>query len=291
MKKIKKYFRAFTFIELLVVVTIIGILSTLVVLNLQNSRAKARNSQRKSDLNTIASALETYYADYSGYPHSEGIWLTDPNPQVAPNYSGFYTGVRNVAHSASVYRINCANLEASWPATAEYCREGAGWLWQLPSKGYIDKVPADPFNYMGTAWNTFPPDTILNQGTGRPGLIYIYFNDEPDWDACSYGWDHGYAQTYKLFAALERPNADRDWINDGGAYPPPGASQNVIEAYSVPIDDIITPVGNIDLGGIEMGMMYEVYSAGGSQAFGEFATNLITLEALRHGHNYPEDCY
>lgn len=60
--------RAFTLIELLVVISIIGILATLVSANLNSARSRARDSQRKSDLRSVATALRLYYNDHGEYP-------------------------------------------------------------------------------------------------------------------------------------------------------------------------------------------------------------------------------
>jgi len=62
----------FTLIELLVVVSIIGMLTALIVVNFNAARERARDVQRKSDLNQIKRALRMYYNDYDGYPaHSD----------------------------------------------------------------------------------------------------------------------------------------------------------------------------------------------------------------------------
>lgn len=58
----------FTLVELLVVVSLIGVLSTLVLANLNSARERARDSQRKSDLRNIQTALRMYYNDASSYP-------------------------------------------------------------------------------------------------------------------------------------------------------------------------------------------------------------------------------
>jgi general secretion pathway protein G len=61
--KIKNWERGFTLIELLIVIAIIGVLSTLLMANFIGVRQRARDSQRKSDLRQIQSALEIYRSD------------------------------------------------------------------------------------------------------------------------------------------------------------------------------------------------------------------------------------
>lgn len=68
----KKYRRAFTLIEMLVVIAIIGILATMITVNVSKSRAKGRDAKRMADLNTIANALELYYDDHGEYPTTGG---------------------------------------------------------------------------------------------------------------------------------------------------------------------------------------------------------------------------
>lgn len=65
MSSIKK---GFTLVELLVVVSIIGILTTLVVANLNSARERARDASRKSDLRNIQTALRLYYNDIGSFP-------------------------------------------------------------------------------------------------------------------------------------------------------------------------------------------------------------------------------
>lgn len=60
----------FTMIELLIVISIIGILSALSVFALQGSRESARDARRKADLETVRSGLELYKADCNQYPSS-----------------------------------------------------------------------------------------------------------------------------------------------------------------------------------------------------------------------------
>ncbi len=68
--------RGFTLIELLVVIAIIGILSTIVIVNVVGVRARARDAQKKSELRQVQAALEQYRADVGGYPDSITVGST-----------------------------------------------------------------------------------------------------------------------------------------------------------------------------------------------------------------------
>lgn len=60
--------RGFTFIELLVTVTIIAVLSAIAAVNFASTGQKSRDAKRKADLETIRSALELYRNDEGSYP-------------------------------------------------------------------------------------------------------------------------------------------------------------------------------------------------------------------------------
>jgi type II secretory pathway pseudopilin PulG len=66
---------------LLVVIAIIGILSTLLLLQLNTARRKARDAKRVADVNQTRSALELYYDDNGQY-----LQQTDMQPLVTNSY-------------------------------------------------------------------------------------------------------------------------------------------------------------------------------------------------------------
>ena len=68
MQKLLKKQEGCTLLEPLILIVIIGILAVLIVPNLASGPKRARDSQRKSDLRNIKTALETYYNDKNGYP-------------------------------------------------------------------------------------------------------------------------------------------------------------------------------------------------------------------------------
>lgn len=59
--------KGFTFIELLTIIFIIGVLAAMILINLRSARAKARDAQRKSDAKAMQTALEMYADDNNKY--------------------------------------------------------------------------------------------------------------------------------------------------------------------------------------------------------------------------------
>lgn len=62
--------KAFSLVELLVVITIMAILSVVAYTAVGGQTVKARNAKRLQDLNGIQSALELYFVEYSRYPET-----------------------------------------------------------------------------------------------------------------------------------------------------------------------------------------------------------------------------
>lgn len=67
----------FTLIELLIAMVIIGILSVMGIGNFMSSQMKARDAQRKSDLQNLSKSLEMYYNDKGTYPLAENGEILD----------------------------------------------------------------------------------------------------------------------------------------------------------------------------------------------------------------------
>lgn len=68
MKKCVEIRKAFTLIELLIVVAIIGILAAIAVPNFINAQIRAKIAKSQAEMQTIATALESYHIDHGKYP-------------------------------------------------------------------------------------------------------------------------------------------------------------------------------------------------------------------------------
>lgn len=111
--------RGFTLIELLVVITIISILVTVGSVSYQRAVRLSRDSKRKTDLEQIRQALETYRSENGVYPASDswqdtleaGYVTVIPSDPTNP-----YT--YTVGGDSTTYNL-CATLESVTPDS--YC--------------------------------------------------------------------------------------------------------------------------------------------------------------------------
>ena len=74
MISLKKKQSGFTIVELLIVIVVIGILAAIVITTFTGVQKKGRDADRKSDINSMYSQVEVYFAENGKYPT-----LTDMN--------------------------------------------------------------------------------------------------------------------------------------------------------------------------------------------------------------------
>src|SRR5215469_17537303 len=63
--------KAYTLVELLIVISIIALLSVVAFASLNQARLQARDSKRWADLYQVRTAIETFKSDYNHYPKVE----------------------------------------------------------------------------------------------------------------------------------------------------------------------------------------------------------------------------
>lgn len=115
-KTLKKAQSGFTIIELLIVIAIIAILAGLVLNNFQGAQAKARDTQRVTDVNNMHSKLEEYYNENGAYPST--IVAADL-PGIDAESLNDPDGTAVVANAA-VADATAANAVANPDTDAEY---------------------------------------------------------------------------------------------------------------------------------------------------------------------------
>jgi prepilin-type N-terminal cleavage/methylation domain-containing protein len=94
--------RAFTLIELLIVVAIIGILAAIAVPNFLNAQIRAKVARVKADLRAIGTALDSYRVDNTAYP-------LGPGPDLLQDLRGLTTPIAYIAQVSMLDPFGGAN--------------------------------------------------------------------------------------------------------------------------------------------------------------------------------------
>jgi general secretion pathway protein G len=117
--------KAFTLIEVILVVTILGILAAVVLPTFQDHATSARESAAKSDLMTIRSQIELYKLQHNSIP---------------PGY------VNGAAASVNVLALQFVGTSAVNGAASSGTVPSAPFLYGP----YVKKIPKNPFNNLST---------------------------------------------------------------------------------------------------------------------------------------------
>ncbi len=133
--------RAFTLIELLIVIAIIGVISSIVLSSLNTSRNRANDAKRISSIKQVQTALEAYYNDNnSQYPTSADVAFpgilssaltpgyissipSDPNPSTPFRY---YTASQNPAQFYAIL-IQYQTKPSCYVCGGSLCAANMSW--------------------------------------------------------------------------------------------------------------------------------------------------------------------
>ncbi len=129
----------FTLIELLATISIIAFLATLLMVNLDNARGKARDARRIADMHTIRQGLDLYYDTHESYPPSDtgvGFLPGSGREGLADRLFGAPTAF---AQGAGNYIIL---TDASWVLSDN----GFTPADQAEGSLYLSRMPIDPVN-------------------------------------------------------------------------------------------------------------------------------------------------
>ena len=146
---------AFTLVELLVVITIIGILAALITVAAIGGLKKAQEARIKAEINQIATAVDDYKNKYTAYPPNsqtdgagpidENGVLTDfrrhikqlaPRSQESDDMALVFTGQRPADKKKFIFRCLRAELR-------QVKRSCFGWVVSVPTRSFQFLATAD----------------------------------------------------------------------------------------------------------------------------------------------------
>lgn len=142
--------KGFTLIEVLIVIAIIGILSSIVLVGLGGFRGRGRDARRISDLRQVQNALELYFSKEGAYPDS-----TD--------WDDLADVLRNAA-------IGVTNIPKDPTASQSYgyCREGSSYILaaKLEDTGNPSLKDQEGATFIGCSPGDFSSGDCTNPSSG-----------------------------------------------------------------------------------------------------------------------------
>lgn len=117
-RHISKNTAGFTLVELLIAIVVIAILAAISVVAFNGIQERARDSQRKHEVQTIARALEMYYSEHGTYPIITGTYYWTAGYQMDGNMANTF-------------------VTDSWNELEQHLSP------------YVEKIGSDPKNHRG----------------------------------------------------------------------------------------------------------------------------------------------
>jgi prepilin-type N-terminal cleavage/methylation domain-containing protein len=187
----KRLSKAFTLIELLIVVAIIAILAAIAVPNFLEAQVRSKVSRAKADLRSIATGLESYRVDNNGYP---------PTPFVSLSFDGGVLRVLPNFISTPIAYLTTASMEDP------FIMANLGDFQGIRRDGVIDTYGPDP---------AYPNEP---GGDPRAGRRYYYQSNRDARRSGSGpgGWQEGAREVEgEWVTASLGPNKQRDLVDMG----------------------------------------------------------------------------
>jgi len=142
-------YRAFTLVEILIVVVILGILAALVVPQFASASESARSSNMTGSLQVIRSQLELYESNHNSYPtlaQLNAAWNVLTSRTDAAGNVGTTDGVHIYGPYIMKMPINPFEGSASLAAVAA---PGVGWVYDEATGRLFGVLPTAKANELG----------------------------------------------------------------------------------------------------------------------------------------------
>jgi prepilin-type N-terminal cleavage/methylation domain-containing protein len=177
--------RAFTLIELLIVVAIIAILAAIAVPNFLEAQTRAKVSRAKADMRSLITALETYRIDYNQYvdaiTNSDLLDHGNANstPALAPAYSALRVISTPIAYMTSIPNRSpfqaYQGFESNGVKESGYQYLGGKTCWETSNR-ITDSMPTGPWypaSYKNVSFllNTVGPSRIYSAKKNQSSFI------------------------------------------------------------------------------------------------------------------------
>lgn len=140
----------FTILELLIVIAIIGILSAIVLISLNDARNKGADAGVKSNLSSARSQAEVFYNTNTDNPNSyvgvctngqvggaDGIGLMVLTAAKSAGLGSYDSVIDGVGVAGDLTKATCSASADAWAAEAPL--KGAGGMWCADSTGVSDR--------------------------------------------------------------------------------------------------------------------------------------------------------
>ena len=198
--------RAFTLIELLIVVAIIAILAAIAVPNFLEAQVRAKVSRMKTDMRTIATGLESYYVDNNKYPYGS------PGSIVVPRYG------LALLSTPIAYLSNPLMPDIFLPPSATQIQSGSGnWF---AADAYNKAVE---YSLRGTNAAGEVDVGISGLVAGQQGRWWILKSNGPDQDADAYSTPVANNQVVDVCNVLYDPT--NGTVSNGNIFRAGGAAE------------------------------------------------------------------
>ena len=193
--------KAFTLIELMIVVVILWILMSTILPKLTWAQARARDAWRVADISNIAAALQVYYDDNGKYPWGWSWWCLSSTAWIASDLKGYMQSQK-------------VPLDPQPTSNSYSCAKNTDdaknkWLW----KYFYYPLVKDWLNdnaYVLCA----DVETYQKSNTDDSKLIKTKAKDDDNWVIAD---DHDYSDFIKVVWNIW-DNAARKTVNDDDAW-------------------------------------------------------------------------